>query len=171
MLVPVFTELDELNKFVSRTLGDFSGSPWLYLEWIGFWAIHLNISLTTSVDSFNGGAGDDTFAAIMATASTYNVGDSVNGGAGTDTLNIIDVSGTAASVVSLDGVEIVNVRSLVGTGTDVTELDASDWDGVTKLTNASSIAGSELQVSGLSISTHVNLIGNTDVSIDFFYVY
>jgi S-layer protein len=119
------------------------------------------------VDAFSGGAGDDTFAAIMATASTYTVGDSINGGSGTDTLNIIDVSGTAASVVSLDGVEIVNVRSLVATGTDVTELDASDWDGVTKLTNASSIAGSELQVSGLSISTNVNLVGNTDISIEF----
>jgi len=124
-------------------------------------------TLTTSVDAFSGGAGNDTFAATMATASTYNVGDNINGGAGTDTLNIIDVSGTAASVVSLDGVEIVNVRSLVATGTDVTELDASDWDGVTKLTNASSIAGSELQVSGLSISTNVNLIGNTDISIEF----
>lgn len=119
------------------------------------------------MDAFSGGAGDDTFAAIMATASTYNVGDNINGGSGTDTLNIIDVSGTAASVVSLDGVEIVNVRSLVATGTDVTELDASDWDGVTTLKNASSIAGSELQVSGLSISTNVQLIGNTDISIEF----
>jgi fibronectin-binding autotransporter adhesin len=119
------------------------------------------------VDAVSGGAGDDTIFGIMATAGTYTVGDNINGGSGTDTLNIIDVSGTAASVVSLDGVEIVNVRSLVATGTDVTELDAADWDGVTKLTNASSIAGSELQVSGLSISTNVNLVGNTDISIEF----
>jgi len=36
-----------------------------------------------------------------------SVGDNINGGNGNDTLNIIDVFVTAASVVSLDGIEIV----------------------------------------------------------------
>lgn len=75
MLVPVFTELDELNKFVSRTLGDFSGSHWLYLEWIGFWAIHLNIWLTTSVDAVSGGAGYDIIYGVLGTSATFSLGD------------------------------------------------------------------------------------------------
>jgi len=125
-------------------------------------------TLTTNVDAVSGGAGDDTITGVLATSNySYNAGDNIDGGAGTDTLNLLDVSGTAASVVSIDNVETINVRSLVGTATDVTELDASDWNGVTTLTNASSTAGSELQVSGLSITTNVKLIGNADISIEF----
>jgi len=127
------------------------------------------ITLTTNVDAVTAGdGGDDIISGVLASSNyTYNAGDNIDGGAGNDTLNILDVSGTAASVVSIDGVETINVRSLVGTATDVTELDAADWNGVTTLTNASSTAGSELQVSGLSITTNVKLIGNADISIEF----
>jgi hypothetical protein len=136
------------------------------------------ITLTTNVDSIPGMtgslgtisvAGDDTIKGVMAsgTLTTYNVGDNIDGGSGNDTLNLIDQAGTAVGLVSIRSVETINVRTLVGTAADVTELNAVDWSGVTKLTNASSIAGSELQVSGLATTTQIELHGNTDITVEF----
>ena len=47
-------------------------------------------TLTTSVDSVSGGAGDDTITALQATTATFTIGDNIIGGAGTDTLNILN---------------------------------------------------------------------------------
>jgi len=123
--------------------------------------------LTEAVDAVSGGAQDDTISGIIGTSGTFKLGDSINGGAGTDTLNLIDSSGTAVGLVSLAAVETVNVRILVASGTDVTEINASDWNGVTSLTNASSLAASELQFSGLATTTQVVIHGNTDISANF----
>lgn len=125
------------------------------------------LALTESVDAVSGGAANDTISGIIGTSGTYKLGDNINGGAGSDTLNLIDSSGTAAGLVTLSNVETVNVRILVASGTDVTELNAADWSGVSVLSNASSLAASELQFSGLSTTTQVVLHGNTDISGNF----
>lgn len=123
-------------------------------------------TLTTSVDAVNGGAGDDTISGVLGTSGTFTVGDNIMGGAGTDTLNLIAAIHTANSLVSIDGVENVNVR-LIGTAAETVELNAADWSGVAVLSNASSLAGTTLDVSGLADDTQVVLYGNTDINIGF----
>ncbi len=123
-------------------------------------------TLTTSVDAVNGGAGDDTISGVLGTSGTFTVGDNIIGGAGTDTLNLIAAVHTANGFVSIDGVENVNVR-LIGTAAEAVELNAADWSGVAVLSNASSLAGTTLDVSGLADDTQVVLYGNTDINIGF----
>ncbi len=125
------------------------------------------VTLTTDVASYTGGAGSDTFFANQATASTYLAGDSIYGGEGADRLNITlraDPDDTPA--VILGGVETVvaNVQATDATGG---ALDASLWSGVTTLSNAGSTGGSLLSVSGLELSTVVRASGNTDVTLAY----
>ncbi len=123
-------------------------------------------TLTTSVDAVSGGAGDDTISGVLGTSGTFTVGDNIIGGAGTDTLNLIAAVHTANGFVSIDGVENVNVR-LIGTAAETVELNAADWSGVAVLSNASSLAGTTLDVSGLADDTKVVLYGNTDINIGY----
>jgi len=126
-----------------------------------------NFVLSTNVDAVSGTANNDVIVGLIGTSGTFTVGDNIDGGSGTDTLNLIDASGTAGGFVSINGVETINVRTLVTAGADVTELNAIDWSGVATLSNASSFSDSELNVSGLSITTQVRLVGNTDINVDF----
>jgi hypothetical protein len=76
-------------------------------------------TLTSSLDSVVGGAGDDTINAAAvnpttgAAATNLTSGDSIDGGAGTDTLNI---TMTAANNTSLTGVTVANVEVVNLTG-------------------------------------------------------
>jgi len=121
-------------------------------------------TLTTSVDEVKGGAGDDTISGIIGSSGTYAGGDNIIGGAGTDLLKLIDSDSTAAGVVSLEGVEQVNVRMLEAA---TTTLDASDWNGVATLSNYSSTADSTLSVSGLTIATDISVYDETNVTVEF----
>jgi len=116
----------------------------------------------------SGGAGDDTIIGLLGTSGTYSVGDNINGGSGTDTLNLIAASSTdgAAGLVSLDGVEVVNIRQL-GTAAQALTVNAADWSGVAKLSNASSLGGSLLQVSGTTAGMTFEVYGDTDLNVDF----
>jgi len=76
-------------------------------------------TLTSSLDTVVGGAGDDTINATAvnpttgAAATNLTSGDSIDGGAGTDTLNI---TMTAANNTSLTGVTVANVEVVNLTG-------------------------------------------------------
>jgi hypothetical protein len=76
-------------------------------------------TLTSSLDTVVGGAGDDTINAAAvnpttgAAATNLTSGDSIDGGAGTDTLNI---TMTAANNTSLTGVTVANVEVVNLTG-------------------------------------------------------
>jgi hypothetical protein len=120
------------------------------------------------VDGFNGTSGDDTFTGLVNSSGTYSVGDNIIGGAGNDTLNLIAQSATdaAGGLVSVAGVENVNVRLLTTAGATAS-FNAADWTGVAVLSNASSVAGSLLQVSGLDTTTKVNLNGDTDINVAY----
>lgn len=122
-------------------------------------------TLSSSVDGVSGTSKDDTISGIVGTTSTFSIGDNINGYGGNDTLNLIGITSTAAEFVSIDAVETINVRLLDASGQ--TEFNATDWSGVTTLSNASSIANTTLDVSGLSLSTDVTLYGNTDVNIGY----
>jgi len=116
------------------------------------------------VDEVKGGAGDDVISGIIGSSGTYAGGDNILGGAGTDLLKLLDDDATAAGVVSLEGVEQVNVRMLSAA---TTQIDASDWVGVATLSNYSSTADSTLSVSGLTIATDISVYDESNVSIDF----
>ena len=116
------------------------------------------------MDAVSGGAGNDTIVGLLGNSATYSNGDNIAGGAGTDTLNLIDDDASAYGLVSLSSVEIVNVRTITA-GT--TTLNAADWNGVTKVSNASAMTGSTLNVTGLSNTTQIAVNGNTDVNIAF----
>ena len=116
------------------------------------------------MDTIQGGAGDDTITALQATTATFTIGDNIIGGAGTDTLNILNTTATASAVVSIDGVENINVRMLQAA---TQAFDATDWSGVEVISNASSIADSTLSVSGLTISTDISVNDESNVRIEF----
>jgi hypothetical protein len=119
------------------------------------------------VDAVSGGAGDDTISGIVGqTGATLSIGDNIMGGAGTDTLNLISVTSTAAPLVSINGVETINVR-ILGTAAEAQVMNANDWSGVSVLTNASSLTSTTLQVSGLETTTNVKVFGDSDVNVAF----
>jgi hypothetical protein len=116
---------------------------------------------------FTGGAANDTYEGIQATASTFNFGDILDGGAGNDVLNLmLRPDPSSVDAVTLRNIETVNadVEATDATGG---QLDASNWTGVSVLTNEGSTAGSLLSVSGLALTTQVRANGNTDVSIAY----
>jgi len=122
-------------------------------------------TLTTSVDSFSGTTNNDTFSGLVGASGTFTVGDNLIGGGGTDTLNITDAgSATAVGYVELSSVETVNVRML-SAGTTI--LNANGWSGTTKITNASSVVGSTLNVTGVETSTNITISEDADINIGF----
>jgi len=121
--------------------------------------------LTSEVDSISGSALNDTITGLIGVSGTYGAGDNIVGGSGTDTLSIIDAgSATSVGLVSVDGVEVINVR-MVSAGTTI--LNGNDFSGVQTLANASSIAGSTLQATGIELATDITVHGDTDVNIGY----
>ena len=120
------------------------------------------------MDAVSGGAGADVISGLIGTSGTYTVGDNIIGGSGTDTLNLIAQSATdaAGGLVSVAGVENINVR-LLSTANVAFTMNASDWSGVSVLSNASSLTSTTLQVSGLETTTNVKIFGDSDVNIAF----
>jgi hypothetical protein len=83
-------------------------------------------TLTTSVETFNGGADNDTFNATDA--AQLQAGDVITGGLGTDTLNYTNTAAAAIAPAAISGVEIFNVRAV---GNDLASTDLSLYSGVT----------------------------------------
>ncbi len=134
--------------------------------------LHCTCPLTTSVDAVSGTAGNDTISGVLGTSGTYTVGDNIMGGAGTDTLNLIAATGTDGdgALVTVNGVENINIRMLgtaYASAGDQVSMNAADWTGVTTLSNASSLAGTQLDVSGLADDTTIVLNGNTDINVAY----
>jgi len=87
-----------------------------------------NYTLTTGTDTIAGTGFEDT---ITGTHATLRTGDTIVGGAGTDILNLNiagPLSAAATRAVTVDGVEIVNIRNRSHAGT--IELDLTGWTGV-----------------------------------------
>jgi len=125
-------------------------------------------TLTTDLDtgsSFTGGAGNDSFTAVISTTSdigTFTDGDSLVGGAGTDTLTISIASSaddTTQPVISTDGIETLSVTN---NNNVATTLSAVQMVGLTsvKVTGGQSdltVSGSETILNTELVSTNKNL--------------
>jgi hypothetical protein len=99
-------------------------------------------TLTTSTDTFNGGAGDDT---ISGNQLTLGDSDIITGGAGTDTLTFTNTAGsTTYAPASLSGVENLTVTAIGGTAT-VNAVVASDITTVTSKNSSVDVTFSALQ--------------------------
>jgi hypothetical protein len=79
----------------------------------------LSFTLSTDVNVFTGGAGDDSFAApatqLGVAATTVNSGDTITGGLGIDTLTI---TSTSTNNNTLAGLTVTGVENIVITGSD-----------------------------------------------------
>ncbi len=69
---------------------------------------NLSFVLTSSVNSFTGGAGDDTFTADNTGTDVTSTADALNGGTGSDTLEVFS-DGAAGALPALTSVETLNV--------------------------------------------------------------
>jgi len=119
-------------------------------------------TLTTSADggaNFTGGAGADTFNAVIGTdglvanGTTFNPGDNLNGGAGADTL-AISVSGThggdlTVAAVTLAGIETITVSDFQTADGSNTIIDLSIASGVTTIAKTSSSASGDTFFTGV----------------------
>jgi S-layer protein len=117
-------------------------------------------TLTTGVDNFTGGAGNDTFNAILGGSATLNSFDSIAGGAGTDTLNLVDSSGASFAVpvsTTISGIDVVNLSRTGGTG-GVTITDTTFGTGVTSLSLTDVAAASEAVSVTLNSATSVSAV-------------
>lgn len=121
--------------------------------------------LTAGVDSFTGGASDDTFTAVFdgtngpAAGNTLTATDTLVGGAGTDSLNITATAAGANLLggANVSGIEVVNVRPTNGAIT----FDASTAIGLTNV-NTNTGTGA-LTVTNLATGAQAGIIGNGTV--------
>jgi hypothetical protein len=80
-------------------------------------------TLTTSTDTFNGGAGDDT---VSSNHLTWANDDILNGGAGTDTLTLLNTGATVSRAPAiLTGFENIQVTSSTGATSSAINLVAA----------------------------------------------
>jgi hypothetical protein len=91
-------------------------------------------TLTTGVNKFTGGAGDDSFdASLISGAQTWQASDALVGGAGTDTITATLIS--SVTPLSMAGIEVVNA-----TVTTAATLNLVNATGVTNLNSVNSTA-------------------------------
>ena len=93
------------------------------------------------MDTFVGGAGNDTFNGIIdgttgAVATTLTALDNIDGGAGTDTFTLNVLNGVGAAGIAVAGLPAITVKNIenavVRSAVDLTA-DFSDWAGLTSL--------------------------------------
>ena len=89
---------------------------------------NLSFVLTSSVNSFTGGAGNDTFTADNTGTDVTSTADALNGGAGSDTLEVFS-DGAAGAMPTLTSIETVNVYDQ----DDALNVSANSWSSVTTL--------------------------------------
>jgi S-layer protein len=127
-------------------------------------------TLTTAADAFTGGAGDDTFTALIsgtATIQTATSGDVLAGGAGNDTLALTVVDSANPGLLQTDSIETVNVRGLADTTVDtllyagVTSVNSSGSSNAVTVNNGALSAeyGLKSTVSGQAAHLTVNFRG------------
>ena len=123
------------------------------------------------MDEFTGGAGNDTFNAVLSSGATNTLDglDILNGGDGTDTLKIVDDTGnqTIPGTFQLSNVETVTVRSV---GTANIDLTGAGISGVTTLSSTQSVAATleaadttDINVSGATGA--ITVVGGKDVTV------
>ncbi|MDY0269059.1 beta strand repeat-containing protein [Trichloromonas sp.] len=127
-----------------------------------------SFTLTTSVDDFTGGAGDDTFT---ATDTTLTALDALDGGDGADVLKYTDVAGGKGipGGVSISNIETITVRSSGAATIDLAA--AAGVTGVSTLKSTQSAAATltaadttDIVVSGATGAITINGGNNVQVA-------
>jgi len=123
-----------------------------------------SFTLTTSVESFSGGAGNDTFNAAngagTAAGQTFTTGDTLSGGAGTDTLNVVVGAANTYALSNVSGIEAVE-----GTFNAAGTLSLLGSSGVTSVSsNGSTAAATFTNIASTSVELQVE---NTDQNATF----
>jgi trimeric autotransporter adhesin len=134
-------------------------------------------TLTTNIETINGGAGDDVISgAIVYSAgaedgSTLNSGDSIVGGAGTDTLRIaISGSNVAADTHTpmLSGIERILVASNETDATDNLTIDLANADSsLTTIGTYASTADGDLTFSNVAKIVDIQVTGKGDLAVTY----
>jgi hypothetical protein len=124
-------------------------------------------AFTTTLDSLEGGAGDDNFNGVYyadgGTGTTAFPGDSASGGAGTDTLNI-SVAGLSTVVQNINAIRTTGVEKVLVTNFDTNADDTEDTTVDTSLMSGLTSAG--LNASGATGDTiFSNMTGVIDASM------
>jgi S-layer protein len=117
-------------------------------------------TLTTGVDEFAGGAGNDTFTANDTTLTAL---DELDGGDGTDLLKINDTTGASIdfSVATIENIETINLRSVGDVGDSTTApATALDATAITGL-NTFNVTKAEDVLLDAAATTDVNISGAT----------
>jgi hypothetical protein len=117
-------------------------------------AAAITLSLTTSVDTYVGGVGDDTFTATLL---TLGAGDSVidSTTADNDTLTVI-TNTNIASTTTITKVENINVQSLGATSVDMANISSVNVFGMVDSTGAITVNNADNAAMVLSLSGQFN---------------
>lgn len=129
-------------------------------------------TLTTGVDTLTGTVVSDSFTGLYDTASgTFTSVDTINGGGGNDTLSMrITSMGTAISVSpSISSIEILSFDNDVTTGTvNNMDFNAGSVSGITDIISSGSSAGSVTLVTNVAAAVKASMTSTRGTfAIDF----
>jgi S-layer protein len=123
--------------------------------------------LTTAVNTFAGGSGDDTFRAWVD--NSWSQADTIDGGGGTDTFSIIDSGGITATPT---GATVKNVET-VTISADNVSLTTTTWTGLTSISTTTTAGGTVLTAAATTnvvaadtlAAAATNIKGGKDVTV------
>jgi hypothetical protein len=120
-------------------------------------------ALTTSIDNFTGTSGNDTFNAVPATGgiATFGSLDSINGGGGNDTL--IVTSAGALDLSTAAGATVSNIENVTLAAAGTITANVSSFTGVNELI-VSSAAGSVITAGASTNVTEAGSIAATSIT-------
>ena len=109
---------------------------WLIITYIFIEFFNVSLStLTTGVDTINGGAGNDTITGFIGTGATLSLADIINGGGGVNTLRVFSDTTTTLPTT------ITNIQNLLinDTAHESRNIATGDLEGVSSLTLQSGV--------------------------------
>jgi len=123
-------------------------------------------TLTTSVETKTGTASNDTFSGLFGTsntADTLNTADVLDGGAGEDTLNLIATGTVASGIATIQNIENINIKDVVGS-----TFNATIVTGANQIKFTDTISGQTSTVNGVgSLATTVAIAGEGNLTAGF----
>jgi S-layer protein len=143
-VVPTFTVAGALAVMVPVTFNasSIAVSEALTNEYAAGGGLGQTFTLTTAVDSFVGGAGNDLFVGNsvevadfgLRTYSTFTPLDSLDGGAGRNTFNIVSTIAVAnVPSATVKNIQTANITGASNIGFSGNAFDTSAWTGLTSL--------------------------------------
>lgn len=131
-----------------------------------------SFKLTTTIDSFVGGAGNDTFDGTQTAtpSATFTALDSIDGGLGNDTLKVVQTG--ALDTTTLGGISVKNVENIQLTSGAAVTTNSTAWTGATALTvtaatdaTVTAAATTDVTVTAAALSVANTVNGGKDVTV------